>query len=269
MSQSQSTAEESIEQELTAHINASELINALTTVTQIANEAKIHFTEADGMEISAVGEANVGMVEVSVGNEGFEQLNTNGVIIPTNVNELLAQAKSIKSEPVDAEERTLTLELTEEHRLRLSSENGSMTVFIGIIDPETIRDEPDIPDSMSFDSCVEMNSRLYNHIMKTADGFGETLHLLSEPDVVHTKAEGDINSLETTLRPDHAEIVEMDTSTCNTMVGVGYMNKVRKGLPRNVVMRLEFQNNHPVRVTADFSHTDVSYYIAPRVNTDN
>ena len=121
-----------------AIVSASTLRDALDSVSVLVDECKIRLNE-DELAIRAVDPANVGMVDLTLEAAAFESYEADGGVIGVNLNRLEDIAGMANSGDL------IQLELDEETRkLHIHIEGLSYT--LALIDPDSIRQEPDIPD---------------------------------------------------------------------------------------------------------------------------
>ena len=112
----------------------------LRHIMKTIDEFRLRVTE-DGLGIRAVDPGNVGMVQVVLSTEHFdmyrvEQAGTTGVSVDT----LRSYLKSM-----DTDRATMKIE-PDTRELRLSDMDSRVHAGGGLIDPDSIRREPDLPD---------------------------------------------------------------------------------------------------------------------------
>ena len=121
-----------------AIVEVERLQDALEPVSALVDECKIRLND-DGLSIRAVDPANVGMTDMSLATSAFESYDADGGVIGVNLerlNDALAMGSSGD---------LVQLELDEETR-KLNIEIGTFSYTMALIDPDSIRKEPDIPD---------------------------------------------------------------------------------------------------------------------------
>jgi len=121
-----------------AIVGASTLEDALDSVSVLVDECKIRLNE-DEFAIRAVDPANVGMVDLSLAADAFESYNADGGVIGVNLAKLedfIGMANG---------NQLIELELDEQTR-KLNIRMDGLSSTLALIDPDSIRQEPDIPD---------------------------------------------------------------------------------------------------------------------------
>ena len=121
-----------------AIVEASTLTDALDSVRVLVDECKIHLNEG-GLAIQAVDPANVGMVSLDLQVSAFESYDADGGVIGVNLTRLEDIAGMANSGDL------VHLELDEETR-KLNIRFDGLSYTLALIDPDSIRQEPDIPD---------------------------------------------------------------------------------------------------------------------------
>lgn len=145
----------------------------------LVDECKLRFTD-DGLHIEAVDPANVGMLQLDVNAAAFDEYDveaTGGIVVGTNLKKLrsnLRNARKGKSSDDAVElafDQTMTtVEVTREYpRTELTRSSELLN-----IDPDSIRDEPDVPtlnlawsaeaDLLAFRDAVEHVASISDHI---------------------------------------------------------------------------------------------------------
>ncbi len=255
-----------------AAINPDSLMKALEPVTTLVDEAKLHVSE-NGIHTKAVDPANVGMVEMHLGRDEFEELETDELVLGVNLKMFMRQIQDIADEPVGDEEQTLHLELNEEtRRVSIWATPGSMEFTMSLIDPESIRQEPDIPE-MDLPGQVQVMSSYFDHAVKTAKNYSEhiTLGMNDDDGTFYMSANGDTDDWEAVLEDDHHAVHSLETATVKSIFSLDYFDDIRKGIPSNVSVDMEMGEEFPVRIMFDFldSNAAVTYMIAPRIESDD
>ncbi len=257
-----------------AEISPDSLIKALEPVTTLVDEAKLHVTD-DGIYTKAVDPANVGMVEMNISSDEFGTLkipdDKDELLLGVNLKRFTRQVQDINDEPVDTDdvEQTLHIELNEStRRITMWATPGSMEFTLSPLDPDSIRQEPDIPD-MELPGRVELKSTYFTHAVKTAENYGDhiTVGMDGEEDIFKMQAEGDTDDWEARLNRDHSSVDALETATVTSMFSLDYFKDIRKGLQDDIVVAMELGQEFPIRMMFDFldSNVSVTYMIAPRI----
>jgi proliferating cell nuclear antigen len=165
-----------------AIVSASTFRDALDSVSVLVDECKIRLNE-DEFAIRAVDPANVGMVDLSLEAAAFESYEADGGVIGVNLSRLEDIAGMANSGDL------IHLELDEETR-KLHIEVEGLSYTLALIDPDSIRQEPDIPqldlparivlEGKQFDRGIKAADMVSDHIALRVDEEAETFHIEAE-----------------------------------------------------------------------------------------
>lgn len=253
-------------------IDPDSLLDALAPVTQLVDEAKIRVNE-NGLSTKAVDAANVGMVDMHIDASEFETLRTNDLVLGVNLDRFTKQVNNISSEPVGDEDQMLHVKLDNKTRkLHIWATPGSMEFTMALVDPDSIRDEPDLP-GIDLPGSITMSSSYFDHAVKTANNFAEHLTLAMDGDSNEFSfaAHGDTDDWEAVLDEEHHNVLDLHADTVQSIYSLDYFNSVRKGLPNDVEIEIELGHDFPTRIMTELmdSNVSVTYMIAPRIQADD
>lgn len=256
-----------------AEINPESLQNAFESITNLVNEAKIHVSD-EGFNIKAVDGAHVAMADMTIEKNEFDVLETEERVLGVNLNNLLSQVNAIGNEIVFENdiEKTIHLEIDENNKtLKLWGSPGAMSFNLSLIDPDSIREEPDIPD-INLPSQIGIDSKYFTHAIRVANGQGKHLRLETDTDnsQFHMASEGDTSSWDSTLDEDYLAIENLIAADAGGMYSLDYFNDIQKGIPSGTVMNIELGEEVPVKLSFRFPDQEivVTYLVAPRIKND-
>jgi len=171
------------------------LEDTLDPVATLVDECKLRLTD-DGLSIRAVDPANVGMADVSLPERAFESYEADGGVIGINLDRLQdVLSMGDKGDLVH-------LELNEETR-KLHIEIGELSYTLALIDPDSIRKEPDIPD-LDLPADVAFEGSELSRAVTAADLVGDHVSLSADPgeQTFVVSAEGDTDDVDLVLGND-------------------------------------------------------------------
>lgn len=243
-----------------ATIKADTLSETLAPISAIVDECKIHATD-DGLEICAVDPANVAMGRVELDKKAFESFETSGVTLGVDL-ERVEDVLSMADDEV-------TLEVVDDtHKLRIESDGLEYT--LALIDTDSIRQEPDIPDldvpatfvleGGSISRGIKAADLVAKHITIAADGDTESLIL---------SAEGDTDDITETLGSDRVTNADVGES-CKSMFSLDYLKDISKPIGSSASVTLRVGDEFPLKMRyygADGQLT-VTSMLAPRIQSD-
>jgi proliferating cell nuclear antigen len=244
-----------------AIVSADTLISALDSVSVLVDECKINLNE-DGIAIRAVDPANVGMVDLTLSAEAFESYETDGGLIGVN----LARLEDIAG-MADAGQ-LVELELDEETR-KLNIQIDGLEYTLALIDPDSIREEADLPDldlaaevvleGADIDRAVRAADMVSDHIALGVDADTETFDV---------QAEGDTDDVHLSL--GRADLIELTAGPAHSLFSLDYLRDMNKAIPNDAEVRLELGEEFPVKMHFEFAEGDgqVTYMLAPRIQSN-
>lgn len=229
----------------------------------LVQEAKIHFGD-EGMYATAVDAANVAMVgPATLAPRGFEHFDTRGqatmgINLTALVDRLDPAGKSDLVEfEIDMETRHMNLSY------------GSANVSIALIDPETVRSEPDIPD-VDLPNEVVLEGSALAHAIDVTAMVSDHVYVEGYPDDRKVVFRGQGDTDDATVAYSDEEVIDADVSdACESVFSIGYMQGVSNPVPDDAEVTLQFGDELPVllRWEAFDGAFDVRQTVAPRIQT--
>ncbi|MFW5955871.1 MAG: DNA polymerase sliding clamp [Halorhabdus sp.] len=244
-----------------AIVSANTLGTALDSVSVLVEECKLRL-EDDGLHIRAVDPANVGMVDLSLSVAAFESYETDGGVIGVNLSRLQDIAGMADSDQL------VHLELDEETR-KLEISIDGLEYTLALIDPDSIRQEPDLPDldlaaeivleGRDVDRAVTASDMVSDHI---ALGVDETAELF------YVDAEGDTDDVHFELAREN--LIDLQAGPARSLFSLDYLKDMNKAIPKDAEVRMELGEEFPVKLHFDIAEGmgSVTYMLAPRVQSD-
>ncbi|MFC7135730.1 DNA polymerase sliding clamp [Halobaculum litoreum] len=244
-----------------AIVSASTLRDALDSVSVLVDECKIRLNE-DELAIRAVDPANVGMVDLTLEAAAFESYEADGGVIGVNLNRLEDIAGMANSGDL------VQLELDEETR-KLHIQIDGLSYTLALIDPDSIRQEPDIPDldlpaeivveGAQIDRGIKAADMVSDHIRLRVDGAEEAFFI---------EAEGDTDDVD--LRLDREDLIDLQSGPADSLFSLDYLKDMNKAIPSDAEVRVELGEEFPVKLHYEFAEGmgQVTYMLAPRIQSD-
>jgi proliferating cell nuclear antigen len=244
-----------------AIVSADTLGAALDSVSVLVDECKINLTE-EGLAIRAVDPANVGMVDLHLGVDAFESYETDDGQIGVNLSRLEEFVGMATSGQL------VRLELDEETRkLRIQIEGLEGT--LALIDPESIRKEPEIPE-LELPATIVVEGTDIDRAVKAADMVSDHIALGVDPDAesFYVEAEGDTDDVHLTL--DREELIDLVEGDARSLFSLDYLKDMNKAINKDAEVKLELGQEFPVKLHFDIAEAQgqVTYMLAPRIQSD-
>jgi len=236
----------------------------LEPVTALVDEARVHF-ETEQVHITVVDPANVAMVDTTLDAAAFESYEADGETLGLNLGQFtdvlgLADSGDLVHLDLDAQTRKLDIEI------------GSVTDYTqALINPQSIRSEPDQPD-MGLPNAVVLEGGDLEHAVAAAQLASDHLSVASHGarEEIQFIAEGDTDDVRTAYGPD--ETIDIDAAAeVGSLVSLDYVADVVEPIPSAAEVRVEWGDEFPIVV--NYEHSEgrghVHNTIAPRVRGDN
>lgn len=245
----------------TAIVRADTLQATLDSVGVLVDECKIHLDE-DGLLIRAVDPANVGMVDLELDATAFESYEADGGLIGVNLVRLQDIAGMADSDQL------VQLELDEETRkLHISIETLEYT--LALIDPESIREEPDLPE-LDLPATIVIEGRDIDRAVTAADMVSDHIELGVDEDeeVFYVSAEGDTDDVHLELGRD--DLIDLIPGDAASLFSLDYLADMNKAIPKDAEVSMELGEEFPVKLHFDIAEGDgtVTYMLAPRIQSN-
>jgi len=244
-----------------AIVGAETLRGALDSVSVLVDECKINLNE-DGLAIRAVDPANVGMVDLTLDVEAFESYETDGGVIGVNLARLEDFVGMADSDQL------VQLELDEETR-KLHVRIDGLEGTLALIDPESIRKEPDIPD-LDLPATIVVEGRDIDRAVKAADMVSDHIALGVDPDeeVFYVDAAGDTDDVHLELTRE--DLIDLVAGEARSLFSLDYLKDMNKAIPKDAEVEIELGEEFPVKLHFDIAEGkgQVTYMLAPRIQSD-
>ncbi|GAB7092386.1 DNA polymerase sliding clamp [Halorubrum luteum] len=244
-----------------AIVGASTLQDALDSVSVLVDECKIRLNEEE-LSIRAVDPANVGMVDLALEAAAFESYEADGGVIGVNLARLEDIAGMANSGDL------IHLELDEETR-KLHIEIDGLSYTLALIDPDSIRQEPDIPD-LDLPAEMVVEGAQLNRGVKAADMVSDHIRLrVDESDeAFYIEAEGDTDDVD--LKLTREDLIALTAGPANSLFSLDYLKDMNKAIPGDAEVTVELGEEFPVKLHYGFGEGlgSVTYMLAPRIQSD-
>jgi len=245
-----------------AQVDCGRFAEALDSVSVLVDECKIQFHD-DMMRIRAVDPANVGMVDLILEAGAFESYESeDGSVIGVNLGRLQDIIGMGGSGDI------IHMELNEETR-KLELEVDGLSYTLALIDPDSIRQEPEIPDlDLSSEFVIEQS-----HIdrgITAADMVSDHIALRVDPDerAFYIEAEGDTDDVD--LKIGEGDLIDMTAGQADSLFSLDYLKDMNKGMPNGTEITTELGEEFPVKFHFQMAEgaASVTYMLAPRIQSD-
>ncbi|AUV84405.1 DNA polymerase sliding clamp (plasmid) [Salinigranum rubrum] len=248
-------------QQFTAAIKGGAIKEFVSTLRAVVDEAKIR-VGPDGIHTRAVDPANVAMYDVSLAAGAFESYDATEGVLGVNLErfeEVLKLAK--KNDLVQLSFNTTSFKLV----IHIDGVEFTMA----LIDPDSIRKEPEIPE-MDLPISLTLEEAQISRGVKAADMVSDHIRFRCDEaeTTVYIEAEGDTDNVSLELADD--DLVALTAADGNALYSLDYVNDISKQFPTGTEITLTFGGDFPMMFEYQFSdgECDVLAMLAPRIQSD-
>lgn len=249
-----------------AIVDVQTLQEFVATLTPVVNEGKLQLTD-DGLRTVAVDPANVAMIDSTLLAAAFDHYERSGAIDVIGINlerfdEVLGfgDSNDVVELVLDAETRTLTVTI------------DALEYTLALIDPDAIRQEPDLPD-LDLTAEIVLEGRDLDRGLTATDMVGDHVTLRSEKDdeaeAFVLEAEGDTDTA--SLAFDRADVIDATVDeSASSFFSIDYLNEVTKPISADTEVRVDLGTEFPIELCFEYADGagDALYVVAPRITTD-
>ena len=240
-------------------MKASVLKSVTEIISPLVDEAKFKITPK-GISINAVDPAHVGLVDVEVKDNSFEEYHADELDLGVDVSKLSGVLKLAGSDD------TVSLEY-DEHKTMLVLTLGNLVRSMRLIDtsgmPDTKMPKLDLP------AKVVLVAEEMKKVVRASEMVSDHIVLTADKDKVVFYAEGGVDTVDLTLTKD--ELVELQSADkYRSMLSIDYLSSMIKPAKDDAQITLLLGNDTPLRIEFDFADKKghVTYVLAPRIESE-
>jgi len=237
------------------------MTDAIAALRTIVDEAKLRFDD-DGLRSRAVDAANVAMVDVGISDAAFDRLDvddetTLGVSLETFA-DVLGMAES--------DDDLIAVLNTETRKLELSFPATGLEYTCALIDPDAIRQEPDIPD-LDLGGEFVVPGRAIDRGLSAADLVSDHIRFTGvSADRLRLSADGDTDSVD--LEIDDALIDgELTGGEQESLFSLDYLTDITRPIGSDSAVTVDLGSEMPVKMHFETGGGDINVtaMVAPRI----
>lgn len=242
----------------TAIVSSGTLLSALDSVSVLVDECKIRLEE-EGLAIRAVDPANAGMVNLTLDTSAFESYETDGETIGINLTRLEDIAGMANADDL------IHFELDEKTR-KLHIQIDGLEYTLALIDPDSIRQEPDLPD-LDLPATITIEGRDIDRAVKAADMVSDhiALGVEAEDEQFYVDAEGDTDDVHFEL--DRDKLISLSAGDAYSLFSLDYLKEMNKAIPNDAEVQIDLGDEFPVNINFAIAagNGSVTFVLAPRI----
>jgi len=235
------------------------LLRVVEIISELVTEVRIKVGEF-GLSITAIDPANVSMVNFRVPRSAFTQFESGADELGINLDSLkqiLKRCGTKSSLILGKKENMLNIQIQD--RIK-----RNFTLSLIEIESEDIDFGAKVAN-MEFSSRVELSSiDLIASIEDCAVVSDSCSFIIQDEDfIIEAKS---LNSARSEFSGDEAKI---EAENCKVKYSLEYLQKFMKGAKLCEKTILQFSNDHPLKIEFKSENMNLSFVLAPRVETDD
>ncbi len=235
------------------------LSKAVEIISELVNEVRIKVT-GSGLSITAMDPANVSLVGFELPKNSFARFETDAETLGVNLENLKQILKRCGSgSSLIIEKRDNLLEIQVRDRIKRNFTLSLIDIESNEIDFATKTER------MEFSSSIELNSIDLVASIEDCSIVSDSCSFIIENEKFVIEAKG-LNSTRSEFSGDEALI---KAESCKSRYSLEYLQKFIKGAKLCEKTRLEFANDHPLKMEFKNDFMQLRFVLAPRVETDD
>lgn len=257
-------------------IEAGTLQQTLDLVRAVGRESVFHLGR-DGLDTRLVDPANVFMADIQLDSEGFADTGAGSFPIGLNIETLGDYLQK-------ADDGTLVSLAFDTEKRRLDLSYGGYDANAASIDPDAIRDEPDIPD-LDLPNTLTLEAGDYQDALEMCELVSDHFTIEGRPEegAVRIFAKGDTDDMTVVLDDD--DVISASVSDeVQSIFSLAYFIGGNRGkssnsstvpgflkqIPSDTEVTIMFGEDFPIMHTFEWAngHGDCTMLCAPRIQSD-
>jgi proliferating cell nuclear antigen len=234
--------------------NSSELSKAVDLISELVTEVKIRFNE-HGLSITAIDPANVAMVNLRIPKKAFSEFDSGNEALGVNLDNLKRILKRSSGVPIMIEKKENLLYIQVEDRIKRN-------FILSLIEIES--EDKEMPN-LEFSSRVELQSDDLIDSVDDCAVVADACSFIIKDEKFIIEAKG-LNSTRTEFSGDEASIT---AEPCKARYSLEYLQKFIKASKLTEKTTLNFADDHPLRMDVKTENMEISFILAPRVETED
>jgi proliferating cell nuclear antigen len=242
-------------------IKKHKLSKVIDILDALVKEAVFEF-DKDGVSTNVMDASNVGMSQVNIGTDEFEEYDMKNVNLGVNLNRL-SDIISL----ADDKDSVVEIEFDESKRDFVVNVAG-VSYRMTLITPESILDAKN--PTLDLPASAEVNQKLISRAIKASEMVGERITVVVEDGEVCFNAAGDNDSVD--IDPQEGE-VEYDESFsapdgASATYALEYLKDIERPIDNSSMVSFGFGDELPLEIEFNYGDaTECRYVLAPRIQS--
>ena len=231
------------------------MVKAIDVISELVTEVRMKINE-EGISIVAIDPANVAMVGFSIPKSAFSQFESGKEVLGINLDSLkkiLRRCGSGSSVIFEKKNNLLSIQIQDRIKRNFT---------LNLIEVE--REDKEMP-SLNFSTAVKMNSVDVIDSVEDCAIVADACSFIIKDNKFVIESKG-LNSARAEFSGDEAEITA-EVPACKSRYSLEYLQKFVRGAKLAEKTILKFSDDHPLRMDLKAENFDLSFILAPRVET--
>ena len=226
-------------------------------ISEMVLEVRIK-VDREGMKIIAIDPANVAMISFKLPATAFSELEIeNEEILGVSLESLKAVLRRIKSGSI------LTITKQENELKLLIQDKINKEFNLALIEIEG--EEKEVP-ILDFTSKIEMPSLDFAETIEDCSVVADSCSFISEPDKFIITAKGSLNSFKSEFTGD---AIDIQAQEATSKYSLEYLQKMIKATRITDKIKINFSSDYPLKLEFNTPFIELSFILAPRVETED
>lgn len=238
-------------------IKAETLKGLVNIISTLVDEVK--FTvDAEGISLKAVDPAHVAMMEMKVGASAFDSFQADNTEIGLDIDKVKDVLKLASAGDVISMEQ-------DEDRGKLIFNVGNITRRMNLVDTSSMSD-PKVPQ-LDLVASVEVAASELQTGIKASESISDHIALVGEGETFELSCEGDTDSVNLVLSKSQLKSINMPKRVCS-LFPLDYFANIIKAVPSDLIVKIQLDNDYPLKLVFDLAGGSVTYLLAPRIESE-
>ncbi len=227
----------------------------VSIISELVLEVRMKVSK-EGLSITAIDPANVAMVVFKLPSNAISQLEIDAQeVLGVSLENLKAVLRRVKSGSV------LTMS-REENELKITIQDKVRREFnLALIDVEG--EEKPVP-ALDFTSKIEMSSVDFSEAIEDCSVVADSCSFVSEADKFIIQAKGNLNS----FKSEFTDEVNIQAESGSSKYSLEYLQKMVKATKLTDKVIINFSSDYPLRLDFYAPLLELSFILAPRVESE-
>ncbi len=234
--------------------------SCVDSIVSLVEEGTFNITK-EGITLKALDPSVISMVLFSIPNKAFSKYDVDK---PTSVGlDLTNFAKMLSSARL--EEQLIMKDSGNKLAIEFVGPLGKRRFKLPILD---IKKEPEKEPKVTFESTIDIRGDTLKEILKDTNFLSENVGFRTEKNSFMVVAKGDGGELEEEYAGNSESIRKLDvTKPSSVTFKLDYLQRIISACPQDSQIKMSFKTEEPMRVDYKIGDADVSYYLAPYIES--